>query len=255
MSLLKLADAGIDESVGEIADRGLQVDGDLPGLCLRPDRPVVLARGPRRHGDGDRGRRPAGGAHAPDHRRHRPVVGPSSGPSEQLVLALGPVEVAARRSGLRIALEPTRPQFAHVAFVHTLRDGLAVAHRLGLLPRSRHRRICGGSRVWPTSWPRVCRRIAMVQLADLDFSAPVLERVVPGDGGVAARGTDRGPARRRVRRPLRTRAHRPGHRGGGLCVIAPALAPPPRRTAPGVPRASGRSKGWRRDRSASWRRL
>lgn len=181
VSLLKLADAGIDDSVGEIADRGLQVDGIYPGCAFDLTDPsswpgvqdamvTAIACGGRL------------GAHTLQTTGGTARGRPFEWAFGQLELALGPVEEAARRSGLRIALEPTRPQFAHVAFVHTLRDGLAVAHRLGLLlvPDSAH--------LW---WePGLADLLAegvsaypMVQLADLDFSAPVLERVVPGDGG------------------------------------------------------------------------
>jgi sugar phosphate isomerase/epimerase len=101
----------------------------------------------------------------------------------QLVRALEPVMAAARRAGVRVALEPTRPQFAHVGFVHSLRDGLALAAELGvwLVPDTAH--------IW---WePGVgellaagAPRFAVLQVADLAFGAPVLERLVPGDGAL-----------------------------------------------------------------------
>jgi sugar phosphate isomerase/epimerase len=102
---------------------------------------------------------------------------------DQFVRASAPVLGAAAEAGIRVALEPTRPQFAHVGFVHTLRDGLALAGGLGiwLVPDTAH--------IW---WePDVAGLLAAgaplfaaVQVADLAFGAPVLERLVPGDGAV-----------------------------------------------------------------------
>jgi sugar phosphate isomerase/epimerase len=118
----------------------------------------------------------------------------------QLAQALDPVITEANRAGVRVALEPTRPQFAHVGFVHTLRDGLALAAELGLwlVPDTAH--------IW---WePDVgdllttgATRFAVLQVADLAFGAPVLERLVPGAGvlplfdliGAALRGGFTGP--------------------------------------------------------------
>ena len=96
--------------------------------------------------------------------------------------ASAPVVVAAAEAGIKMALEPTRPQFAHVGFVHTLRDGLALAEQLGmwLIPDTAH--------IWWESdvagLPAGAPRFAVVQVADLAFDAPVLERLVPGDGMV-----------------------------------------------------------------------
>jgi sugar phosphate isomerase/epimerase len=102
---------------------------------------------------------------------------------EHFTRAVAPVASVAASAGIRLALEPTRPQFAHIGFVHTVRDALAVATELGLwlVPDTAH------------SWwepdvagllAHAASRIAVLQVADLAFGAPVLERLVPGDGSI-----------------------------------------------------------------------
>jgi len=98
--------------------------------------------------------------------------------------ALAPVADRARAARVAIALEPVRPQFAYAGFVHTLADGLAVAraHDLGLVVDTAHV-------WWEPGWPAALAEAASlavtVQVADLRFDGPVLERVVPGDGELA----------------------------------------------------------------------
>jgi sugar phosphate isomerase/epimerase len=102
---------------------------------------------------------------------------------ERFGRAIAPVAAEAARADIRIALEPTRPQFAHVGFVHTLRDGLALAADLGLslVPDTAHS-------WWEPGFVGLLSsgapHFAVVQVADLAFGAPVLERLVPGDGAV-----------------------------------------------------------------------
>jgi sugar phosphate isomerase/epimerase len=180
--LPKLLDAGLDGAVTVILGRKLRVDGILAGRAFNladeaswpatRDAMVMAIDVARRLGastlqttGGSAGGRPYEWA------------------AERFGRALAPVSEAASRAGIRIALEPTRPQFAHVGFVHTLRDGLALAAELGifLVPDTAH------------SWwePGVNALLsagapffAVVQVADLAFDAPVLERLVPGDGAV-----------------------------------------------------------------------
>jgi sugar phosphate isomerase/epimerase len=84
---------------------------------------------------------------------------------------------------MTVALEPTRPQFAHLGFVHSLRDGLALAAELdlGLVPDTAHE-------WWEPGLDGLvsagARRFAAIQVADLSFEGPVLERRVPGDGEI-----------------------------------------------------------------------
>ena len=100
---------------------------------------------------------------------------------ERFARAVEPVARAARASGVVVALEPTRPQFAHVALAHTLRDGLRVCDELelGLVVDTAHL-------WWEDDFGTVLSeaggRLAVVQVADLGFGGPVLERLVPGDG-------------------------------------------------------------------------
>jgi sugar phosphate isomerase/epimerase len=183
VSLPKLVAGGIDTSVAEIADRGLQVDGVYPGCAFDLGDPSSW--------DGVRDAMVAAIGCA--HRLGAPTLQTTGGTAggrpyewavDQLAAALGPVGEAARRVGVGIALEPTRPQFAHVAFVHSRGGGLAVARRLGLglVPDSAH--------LWwePGLADLLAEGVSMfatVQIADLDLTTPVLERVVPGDGGMA----------------------------------------------------------------------
>ena len=182
VNLPKLLDAGLDDAVAEISGRGLHVDGILAGsafdLCDEASWPGTrdamitaldvagrLGASTLQTTGGSAGGRPYEWA------------------VDQFGRASAPVLGAAAEAGIRVALEPTRPQFAHVGFVHTLRDGLALASDLGiwLVPDTAH--------IW---WePDVAGLLAAaaplsaaVQVADLAFGAPVLERLVPGDGGV-----------------------------------------------------------------------
>jgi sugar phosphate isomerase/epimerase len=178
----KLVDAGLDRAVAEIVGRGIRVDGILPGSSFdllheeswsrTEDALVMGIEVAKRLGA-----------------TTLQTVGGSAGGSpyeaavERFTRAIAPVASVAVASGIRLALEPTRPQFAHIGFVHTLRDALVLATELGLwlVPDTAH------------SWwePDVAglltqgvSRLAVMQVADLAFRAPVLERVVPGDGAL-----------------------------------------------------------------------
>jgi sugar phosphate isomerase/epimerase len=102
--------------------------------------------------------------------------------------AIAPVADAARARGVRLLLEPTRTQFAHVSFIHTLRDalGLLAALRLdaGVVFDVTH---CwwepGLDSLLATHWAV----IGSVHLADLALDQPVLGRRVPGDGDLRLR--------------------------------------------------------------------
>ncbi len=183
VALPKLADAGLDEAVAAITGRGLRVDGIYAGRAFDlGDRSSWQAVQDAMVSSIEIGRRLGATT--------LQTTGGSSGgrpfewAADRLAEALEPVAEAARANAVRIALEPTRPQFAHVSFVHTFHDAVALANRLGLwlLPDSAH--------LW---WePGLADllddarpRIAALQLADLEFDSPVLERVVPGDGQLA----------------------------------------------------------------------
>jgi sugar phosphate isomerase/epimerase len=183
VALPKLADAGIEEGVNEIVGRELRVDGIYAGSAFDlADEPSWAAVQDTMATAVDVGARL--GAHTLQ------TTGGSAGgqtfelAAERLGRALEPVTSAARRAGLRVALEPTRPQFAHVGMVHTLRDALVLAERLDLwlAPDTAHL-------WWEPGLFDLLRagasRFAVVQVADLGFDGPVLERLVPGDGRLA----------------------------------------------------------------------
>jgi sugar phosphate isomerase/epimerase len=180
--LPKLVKAGLDRAVSDITSRGLRVDGVLPGSSFDLSDPgswsgtqdaMLMGIEVAKRLGATTMQTPGGSARGQSFEQAR----------KQLGQALAPVLEAAAVAGIRVALEPTRPQFAHISFVHTVRDALAVATDLGLwlVPDSAH------------SWwepdvegllAQAVPRLAVLQVADLDFRAPVLERLVPGDGAI-----------------------------------------------------------------------
>ena len=180
--LPKLVEVGLDRAVADITGRGFRVDGVLPGSTFdlsderswsRTQDAMIMGIEVAQQLGATTVQTPGGSARGQSYERA----------AGQLALALTPVAEAATAVGIRLGLEPTRPQFAHIGFVHTVRDALALATHLGiwLVPDSAH------------SWwePDVegvlakgVSRIAVVQVADLAFRTPVLERLVPGDGAI-----------------------------------------------------------------------
>ncbi len=178
--LPKLVAAGTDRALAEIADRALTVDGILPGCAfdltdeagwnrVREAMVEAVETGARL---GARVLQTTGGTG-----RGRPF----EWAVERFARAVEPVTRAARASDVVVALEPTRPQFAHVALAHTLRDGLRVSDQLelGLVVDTAHLWWEGD---FGTVLSEAGGRLAVVQVADLGFGGPVLERLVPGDG-------------------------------------------------------------------------
>ena len=173
---------GLDAAVAEITGRGLTVDGILPGTAFdlsdegswpRTRDAMMLALDVAGRLGASTLQTTGGSARG---RAFEWAV-------ERFGRASAPVVAAAAEAGIKVALEPTRPQFAHVGFVHTLRDGLTLAEQLGiwLIPDTAH--------IWWESdvaglLAAGAPRFAAVQVADLAFDAPVLERLVPGDGVV-----------------------------------------------------------------------
>lgn len=182
LSLPKLIEAGLERAIDEIVGRHLRVDGVLSGAAFDltdqsgwsevHESMIMAVETAARLGA-----------------RTLPTAGGSARGRgygwavDRFSRAIEPVVAAARPRGVRIAVEPTRPQFAHLGFVHTLRDGLALARELDLwlVPDTTH--------VW---WePDLtgllaagASRFALFQVADLAFAGPVLERLVPGDGEI-----------------------------------------------------------------------
>lgn len=101
----------------------------------------------------------------------------------RFVGAIEPVLEHARRHGQVVAIEPVRPQFAHIGFLHSLGDALELAGQLdlGLVLDTAH--------LWwepglLEGFRAAAPRCASLQVADLALDQPVLERLVPGDGQV-----------------------------------------------------------------------
>ena len=80
-----------------------------------------------------------------------------------------------------LLLEPVRTHFAFAGFVHALRDGVELAEELelGLMVDVTH---CWWEPGLDGLLHRAAPRIGCVHLADLALDAPVLARLVPGDG-------------------------------------------------------------------------
>ncbi len=178
--LPKLVAAGTEEAVAEIRDRGLTVDGMLSGCAFDLTDPSGWGRVQGAMVEAiEIGARMGG-------RALQTTGGTSRGRSyewavEQFARAIEPVRSSARDHGLRVALEPVRPQFAHVGLVHSLADGLRVSEALDL------ELVVDTAHLWwehDLRWllERAASRVAAVQVADLAFGGPVLERLVPGDG-------------------------------------------------------------------------
>lgn len=97
--------------------------------------------------------------------------------------AVEPVARAAAAAGVGLLLEPTRPQFAHVGFVHTLRDALRLLDDSGIDARiafdTSH---CWWEPDLDALLAERTERIGYVQLADLALDGPAVDRRVPGEG-------------------------------------------------------------------------
>jgi sugar phosphate isomerase/epimerase len=178
--LPKLVATGLERSIDEIVGRGITVDAVLSGAAFdltdESGWPEV---------------REAMVTAIETAQRLGATVMPTAGGSgrgqfyqraaDQFSRAIEPVARDARQRGIRVALEPTRPQFAHLGFVHTLRDGVSLAQQLDLwlMPDTAH--------LWwepglAAAIAAGAPRFAVFQVADLALTAPVVERLVPGDG-------------------------------------------------------------------------
>jgi sugar phosphate isomerase/epimerase len=180
--LPKLLAAGLDRGVADITGRGFRVDGVLPGGSFdlsdeaswsRTREVMVTAIEVAQRLGATTVQTPGGSARGQ----------PYDVAAGRLAEALAPVMAAASRAGIRLALEPTRPQFAHIGFVHTVRDASALASQLDIwiVPDSAHSWWEPGIE---TLLAECGSRVAVMQVADLAFRAPVLERLVPGDGAI-----------------------------------------------------------------------
>ncbi len=103
------------------------------------------------------------------------------GSARAFAAALAPLREEAAGRGVRLAVEPVRPQFAYAAFLHTLADGLALAEALDLdlVVDVTH---CWWEPNLDRSLAAAAGRAATVHLADLRLDGPVIHRSVPGEG-------------------------------------------------------------------------
>lgn len=101
--------------------------------------------------------------------------------ASRFVEAIEPIQAVAKDLKIQLLLEPVRPQFAHLGFVHSIRDGVVLAQGLGigLVFDVVH---CWWEPGLAELLGQYSALIGLVQLADLNFSAPILDRVLPGDG-------------------------------------------------------------------------
>ena len=180
-----LAAGGLARAVGAVAGAGLAVDVVYPagGLDLsRPEqwpeaRAAMLAAVGAARLTGAAGVLIAGGG------AHGLAFEDAA---ERFCDAVGPVVASARADGVVLLLEPVRPQFAYAGFVHTFRDAVPLARRLGtgVIFDVTH---CW----WEPDLDRLVRGhvdlIRAVHLADLALDGPVVHRLVPGDGELPLR--------------------------------------------------------------------
>jgi sugar phosphate isomerase/epimerase len=97
--------------------------------------------------------------------------------------AFEPIVAAARRAGVALLLEPARTQFAHVTFLHTLRDAFAFVRS----QRFEARLVFDVTHCWWEPGLDVLLgtsvgAIGSIHLADLCLGEPLRGRRVPGDG-------------------------------------------------------------------------
>jgi sugar phosphate isomerase/epimerase len=93
-----------------------------------------------------------------------------------------PVLPALRSAGVRLVIEPLQPPFAQLGFVHTFRDGVAVARRLGVGIAYDIAHCWWEPALYETLRDNI-DLVSVVQLSDLRFDDPRRPyRLVPGDG-------------------------------------------------------------------------
>jgi sugar phosphate isomerase/epimerase len=95
--------------------------------------------------------------------------------------AIAPVTDAANGHGLRLITEPVRPQFAQFCFIHSFADAVQVSRATGVGVSFDVVHLW-----WEAGLANAIRAnadvVGLVQLSDLVFSGPIIERIMPGDG-------------------------------------------------------------------------
>jgi sugar phosphate isomerase/epimerase len=185
VSLRKLDAAGWDTGIARVRESGVRV-ANVIGVG-----PFALADpagwGPQR----DRVRRAIEAAAGLDAGCVVLTTGPAGQlpweeAADALEAALAPVLVAAAAAGVTLALEHTHSLRVDVGFVHTLRDALDVARRLGTRV-CMEVNACWGERGLGPTITAACgsELLALVQVSDFAVGTRCTpERLVPGDGDI-----------------------------------------------------------------------
>jgi sugar phosphate isomerase/epimerase len=182
-SLAKLEAAGIEAGADRIRDAGLRVT-NLIGIG-----PFELADPSRWHGQRDRVRRALDAAEATAAECLVLTTGPA-GPlvwedaADALSDALTPLLTDARARGVSVALEHTNSLRVDVGFVHSLRDVVDLARRLGI-GVCMEVNACWAERGLAETIRDDADSLRLVQVSDFavgTLSTP--NRLVPGDGDI-----------------------------------------------------------------------
>ena len=184
VSVAKLERAGWDDGVARVEAAGVRVT-NLIGLG-----PFHLAdpdQWPRQRERLNRALDAAVRLHAECLVFTTGPAGPLSweGAADALEQALDPVLVEARDRGLQFAIEHTNPLRVDVGFVHTLRDDIDLARRLGT-GVCMEINACWAERDLVTTIRDGVDTLRLVQVSDYSvgtLSTP--NRLVPGDGDIA----------------------------------------------------------------------
>jgi sugar phosphate isomerase/epimerase len=184
-SVAKLEAHGWDDGVARLAASGVEV-GNLIGLG-----PFALDQPRRWPGQGARLGRVIGAAVA----LRAGCVVVTTGPAGALTWedaaaafeeAIGPTLAEARAAGVRFALEHTHALRADVGFVHTLRDSVDLARRLGV-GVCMELNACWAERALEATIRDAVAdgTLALVQVSDYRIgTTSTPDRLVPGDGDI-----------------------------------------------------------------------
>lgn len=183
VALRKLEADGIDASVARLRDSGLRVANVIGIGPFRLDQP------PRWDAQRDRFRLAVDIASRLEAGCLVLTSGPAGGlpweaAADALEEALTPVLPEARRRRVRVALEHTNSLRVDVGFVHSLRDAVDLANRLGI-DVCMEVNACWAERGLHETIDAGANRLALVQVSD--FSVGTLrtpDRAVPGDGDI-----------------------------------------------------------------------
>jgi sugar phosphate isomerase/epimerase len=188
VSLRKLDASGWDSGIARVLASGARV-ANVIGVG-----PFALADPAEWAPQRDRVRRAVEAAAALDAGCVVLTTGPASQlaweeAADALEAALAPVLVAAASAGVTLALEHTNSLRVDVGFVHTLRDAIDVARRLGMRV-CMEINACWAERGLGPTITAACGAglLALVQVSDFAVGTRCTpERLVPGDGDIPLR--------------------------------------------------------------------